>query len=161
MSRYWQQKLCLTTLKWLRAVSESVAHDPISPSFMKDKWGDQTISVLYYHTKWRSFSVRCVTEREFVQRLRWKGWSSQSIDMSFTKILTSIYNIVIMVVLCKYTNLYIMFISGGSDRGWRWVIEVQTWRGTHTNQWGIKHNILKGSPHSGIGSQAEYKENMI
>ena len=43
-----------------------MAHDPISPSFMKEKWGDQTIRVLYYHTKWRSFSRQCVTEREFV-----------------------------------------------------------------------------------------------
>ena len=33
---------------------------------MKEKWGDQTISVLYQHTKWRSFSRQCVTEREFV-----------------------------------------------------------------------------------------------
>ena len=43
-----------------------MAHDPISPSFMKEKWGDQTISVLYQHTKWRSFSRHCVTESEFV-----------------------------------------------------------------------------------------------
>ena len=39
-----------------------MAHDPISPSFMKEKWGDQTIRVLYYHTRWRSFSRQCVTE---------------------------------------------------------------------------------------------------
>ena len=32
---------------------------------MKEKWGDQTISVLYQHTKWRSFSRHCVTESEF------------------------------------------------------------------------------------------------
>ena len=44
-----------------------MAHDPISPSFMKEKWGDQTISVLYQHTKWRSFSRHCVTKSEFVQ----------------------------------------------------------------------------------------------
>ena len=30
---------------------------------MKEKWGDQTIRVLYYHTKWRSFSRQCVTEK--------------------------------------------------------------------------------------------------
>ena len=132
MSRYWQQKLCLTTLKWLRAVSESVAHDPLSPSFMKEKWGDHTIRVLYYHTRWRSFSRQCVTEKgirtiEAANQWIWALFKYWPYD----------YNIVIMEVLCKCTNLYIMFISGGSDRGWRWVIEVQTWRGTHTNQWGI------------------------
>lgn len=40
-----------------------MAHDPISPSFMKEKWGDHTIRVLYYHTRWRSFSRQCVTEK--------------------------------------------------------------------------------------------------
>ena len=40
-----------------------MAHDPISPSFMKEKWGDQKIRVLYYRTKWRSFSRQCVTEK--------------------------------------------------------------------------------------------------
>ena len=57
-----------------------MAHDPISPSFMKEKWGDQTIRVLYYHTKWRSFSRQCVTEKGI-------RTSSQPMDMSFTSIL--------------------------------------------------------------------------
>ena len=58
-----------------------MAHDPISPSFMKEKWGDQTISVLYQHTKWRSFSRQCVTEKGIRP-------SRQSMDMIFTSILS-------------------------------------------------------------------------
>ena len=30
---------------------------------MKEKWGDETIRVLYYHSKRRSFSRQCVNKK--------------------------------------------------------------------------------------------------